>query len=179
MIAVRKNGDITRKVAALGDLTRDELAERWAGIYGCPPPPGVRRELLQHAAAWHLQAKHHGGLSPATRKSLKKAMQRVAGELARGSPSDIHEDNPPRPIIARESASEPGTVQFANAASGSVDRRILSAGARLLRDWNGRTHVVDVTELGFLFEGRTYRSLSAIARQITGAQWSGPRFFGL
>lgn len=61
----------------------------------------------------------------------------------------------------------------------AVVRRRLVPGSRLLRDWNGRTHAVDVTENGYLYEGTTYRSLSAIARRVTGAHWSGPRFFGL
>lgn len=52
-------------------------------------------------------------------------------------------------------------------------------GGRLLREWNGVTHVVDVIEGGFMWNGQTWRSLSAIAREITGAHWSGPRFFGL
>ena len=51
--------------------------------------------------------------------------------------------------------------------------------ARLLREWNGVTHVVDVTEQGYRWREQTWRSLSAIAREITGAHWSGPRFFGL
>jgi hypothetical protein len=55
----------------------------------------------------------------------------------------------------------------------------LQTGARLLREWNGTTHVVDVLPEGFLWNGRRHRSLSAIARAITGARWSGPRFFGL
>lgn len=55
----------------------------------------------------------------------------------------------------------------------------LKPGGRLLREWNSVTHVVDVTEDGFTWNGRSYRSLSAIAREITGAHWSGPRFFGL
>lgn len=55
----------------------------------------------------------------------------------------------------------------------------LKPGGRLLREWNGVTHVVDVTEGGFTWSGQSYRSLSAIAREITGAHWSGPRFFGL
>ena len=55
----------------------------------------------------------------------------------------------------------------------------LKPGGRLLREWNGATHVVDVTEDGFVWKGQTHRSLSAIARAITGAHWSGPRFFGL
>jgi hypothetical protein len=55
----------------------------------------------------------------------------------------------------------------------------IRAGARLVREWNGRTHTVTVEEEGFSYTGRNYRSLSAIAREITGARWSGPRFFGL
>lgn len=55
----------------------------------------------------------------------------------------------------------------------------LKPGTRLLRRWNGRTVSVTVGEEGFLFEGRSYGSLSHIARDVTGAAWSGPRFFGL
>ena len=55
----------------------------------------------------------------------------------------------------------------------------LKPGARLLRSWSGVTHEVLVVEDGFLWAGRTWRSLSAIAREITGTRWSGPRFFGL
>ena len=52
-------------------------------------------------------------------------------------------------------------------------------GARLVREWRGRTHTVVVTEEGFTYAGKTYSSLSKIAQTITGAHWSGPRFFGL
>ena len=55
----------------------------------------------------------------------------------------------------------------------------IRAGARLIREWNGRTHTVMVEEDGFSYAGQNYRSLSAVARDITGARWSGPRFFGL
>lgn len=55
----------------------------------------------------------------------------------------------------------------------------LRPGARLVREWNGTTHTVEVVEGGYLWSGNRYRSLSAIARAITGAHWSGPRFFGL
>lgn len=58
-------------------------------------------------------------------------------------------------------------------------RRKLQPGARLLRDWNGKTHVVDVIEGGYVFEAKVYPSLTAIAGKITGVHWSGPRFFGL
>jgi len=52
-------------------------------------------------------------------------------------------------------------------------------GSRLIREWNGTTHVVDVVEGGYLWNGVRHRSLSSIALAITGTQWSGPRFFGL
>ena len=55
----------------------------------------------------------------------------------------------------------------------------LKSGGRLLREWNGTTHVIEVSADGFVWKGTRYRSLSAIAREITGAHWSGPRFFGL
>lgn len=57
--------------------------------------------------------------------------------------------------------------------------KVATAGTRLVREWNGLRHVVDVTKDGATYRGKTYRSLSAVAREITGARWSGPRFFGL
>jgi hypothetical protein len=55
----------------------------------------------------------------------------------------------------------------------------LRPGARLAREWRGRTHTVVVTEDGFDYAGEAYSSLTKIAHRITGAHWSGPRFFGL
>jgi Protein of unknown function (DUF2924) len=55
----------------------------------------------------------------------------------------------------------------------------LKPGARLVREWHGRTHTVTVTDDGFEYAGTTYPSLTKIAIKITGAHWSGPRFFGL
>ena len=68
-------------------------------------------------------------------------------------------------------AGDGGPIQQASAT--------ISPGTRLVREWNGVTHAVDVTEDGYLWNDRHHRSLSAIARAITGARWSGPRFFGL
>jgi DUF2924 family protein len=55
----------------------------------------------------------------------------------------------------------------------------LKPGARLIREWHGRTHTITVTEDGFEYAGASYSSLTAIAKEITCAHWSGPRFFGL
>ena len=56
---------------------------------------------------------------------------------------------------------------------------VLKAGTTLVRQWRGHTHTVLVHKDGFEHEGQRYRSLSLIAERITGAHWSGPRFFGL
>jgi DUF2924 family protein len=58
-------------------------------------------------------------------------------------------------------------------------RAKLKPGTRLLRQWQGRSYDVRVLDDGFSWQGTHYRSLSAIARQITGTAWSGPLFFGL
>ena len=55
----------------------------------------------------------------------------------------------------------------------------LKPGSRLLRTWEGVTHEVTVVDDGFIWSGKMWRSLSVIAREITGTRWSGPRFFGL
>jgi Protein of unknown function (DUF2924) len=55
----------------------------------------------------------------------------------------------------------------------------LTPGARLVREWRGRTHTVTITEDGFEYAGTSYPSLTKIAKKITGAHWSGPRLFGL
>jgi hypothetical protein len=56
---------------------------------------------------------------------------------------------------------------------------VLKTGTTLVRQWRGHTHTVHVRNDGFEYEGQRYRSLSVIAERITGAHWSGPRFFGL
>ena len=152
---------LVEEVAALGDLSREELAERWTKTYGHPPPKGVRRDFLLRAAAWHEQAKRLGGFPPDTRRMLRAAVAQMKKQFA--------------------AQTGGGVAEPEASASSEIAKRSkrLSPGTRLVRDWNGRSHVVDVLEEGFAFEGRLHKSLTAIARQITGAHWSGPRFFGL
>ena len=77
-----------------------------------------------------------------------------------------------RRALARIAEGEPGP----SASEFSV---ALRPGAHLVREWNGRTYQVEVLDKGFRMDGRTWPSLSALARHITGTTWSGPRFFGL
>lgn len=86
-------------------------------------------------------------------------------------------------LQARRHGGLPRQVKTALAKGADQTPRTVSPalkpGGRLLREWNGVTHVVDVTGGGYVWKGQTHRSLSSIARAITGAHWSGPRFFGL
>src|SRR5277367_3679744 len=64
-------------------------------------------------------------------------------------------------------------------AVAAAPSRIVQLGALLVREWRGISHQVSVLEKGFCFRGKRYRSLSEVAREITGTRWSGPLFFGL
>jgi hypothetical protein len=135
------------RLAEIARLDEPALRLAWESMFGRPPPRGLSRRLLEHAAAYNAQARIHGGLKPSARRQLLRAARTQPGKP----------DGPPRQT--RRSAPPPGS--------------------RLIREWQGRPHTVEVTEHGFLYAGRRYRSLSEIARTITGARWSGPRFFGL
>jgi hypothetical protein len=66
-----------------------------------------------------------------------------------------------------------------NRAAKTASSSAIKPGTRLIRQWDGQTHQVTVAEEGFEYKGERYRSLSEIARMITGTRWSGPLFFGL
>lgn len=154
------------EVAVIGGLSREELIDRWIKAHGRLPPTGARNELLIRSASWHLQARRLGGFSPETKRRLKEAIRRVEDEAQRKA--------------GRRSGKGCSAVGVAkDVPPPEIRRQALHPGARLLRERNGWTHVVDVVENGFVFEGKIFSSLSAVARQITGVRWSGPRFFGL
>ena len=131
-------------LAALQQLSRGELKQRWDRFHGSPCPPRMSRIFLLRALAYGIQEQALGGLDRATRRRLDRA----AADWAAGrTPA------PPGPKI------KPGT--------------------RLLREWQGKVHEVIVLEKGVGYRGEAWPSLSAVAREITGTRWSGPRFFGL
>ena len=70
-------------------------------------------------------------------------------------------------------------AEFEKGARSFDPDRVLKNGSTLVRQWRGHTHTVFIREDGFEYDGQRYRSLTVIAEQITGAHWSGPRFFGL
>jgi Protein of unknown function (DUF2924) len=84
--------------------------------------------------------------------------------------------------LSKAASRRLATMATAFESSGTIvatEAPRIKSGSRLVREWHGRTHVVTVSDNGFEFEGATYKSLTKIARDITGARWSGPRFFGL
>lgn len=137
------------EIGDLADLDVHTLREHWRSLYRSEPPVRMSRELLMQAAAYRLQEQVYGGLSRATKLRLVEA--------------------------GKDGASKKTT-----AGPRSSVCRTIKPGTRFLREWQGRTHEVTATIDGrFAYRGATYRSLSAIARAITGTRWSGPAFFGL
>lgn len=167
--------DISERVAALGDLSRLELIDLWVKHYGIDPPLGIRQPMLLRAAARHIQEKQLGGLSPTGRRLLKIAVKRVAiaGNAARINAARMIDG-----AAGAEARACFGPAIEPMVPSASL-RPVPQPGARLIREWNGRRYVVDVIDGGFVMDGKVHRSLTAIAFQITGTKWSGPRFFGL
>jgi hypothetical protein len=132
--------DVTRELAALAEMDRPALLQRWRRAFGRDAPPRLSRTLMEKAIAYEVQVKAFGGPSSRTRRALRAA---------------------------------------AKADGRSPLSKLPSRGTRLVREWHGTAHEVEVLEDGYLWRGVRHRSLSAIARAITGTRWSGPRFFGL
>ena len=104
-----------------------------------------------------------------SRDLILRAVAYRIQERASGGLSKVSERRLDRLVSDLRSGGEP-TPEVASR---------LRPGGRLIREWRGRTHTVDVLESGFAYAGETYSSLTTIAKVITGAHWSGPRFFGL
>lgn len=130
-------------------------------------PPTPSRKALE--AQW--LATFGRPLSPKMRRPLAAQLLRFhAQETAYGGlPAEVEAYL--ASLLPRARGSGPQTAP--------VSARRLKPGTRLLRTWRGRTYTVTVADPGFLYEGKTYSSLSVVAREITGTPWSGPVFFGL
>ena len=83
------------------------------------------------------------------------------------------------PAIKRRLRALAKEIEADGAAGAVALAPLLKAGTRLVREWGGKTRIVITLDDGFEYEGERYRSLTEIARRITGAHWSGPRFFGM
>src|SRR5262245_17812246 len=149
------------EIAALPRRRVSELRTRFAEVCG-EPTPSHNKIWLVKRIAWRLQAKADGDLSERAR--------RRAAELA--AEADLRLSAP---------AADAGTPQTNHPAPPRfpADARRPRPGTILTRRYKGRSLQVEVLEQGFAFEGRTYRSLSAVAKAVTGSHCSGHFFFGL
>jgi len=157
--------DINKEVAALEQMTVGELQDRYAEVFG----EAVRsrhRKYLVRRIAWRLQANAEGGLS--------EPALRWAEELA--SDADVRL-TPPK----WATAGGPGEAAATRTTRVPVakDPRLPSPGTAVTRRYKGRTVAVTVLPDGFEFRGERYRSLSAVAKAITGSHMNGFRFFKL
>ena len=142
-------GTVSAQVAALPALPMAELSALW-DQYFPRRPKHINRSFLESRLAYRIQEMAYGAVPVGIRRHLVEAGAAHSKIKHRVQASDTD----------RQQHLMPGTV--------------------LIREWDEREHRVVVTpESQCECEGRTFRSLSAVARHITGVQWNGPRFFGL
>ena len=135
--------------AYLTSASARDLRRLWGARRGNPPPPTLSARVMRIALAWVMQAEAQGGEARGIRRQWQAVMRRRT-EGAR----------------AEEAVS-------------GLPASTTNAGTRLLKSWGGETHEVIVGEDGVTWNGRTYASLSAVARAMTGTPRNGPKFFGL
>lgn len=108
-----------------------------------------------------------------------KGCSRTLLELAEAYMVQTHTFGNLKPSLRRKLGVKPNVILDGVVEHKARKTRRLSQGSKLVREWNGRTHHIDVVQGGFVWNGNKHQSLSAIAQEITGAHWSGPRFFRL
>jgi len=143
---------VAKQVDALQDMTVAELREKYQAVFG-EQTTSRHKDHLRKRIAWGLQANEEGGLS--------ERAQRRAEELARDS--NLRLLAPARTVVGHFKPSH--------------DRRLPMPGTVLTREYRGQTVTVTTLDQGFEYAGQVYRSLTAVAKAITGTHWNGFHFF--
>lgn len=151
---MQQDSRIARQIDDLAQLPYEQLKERWKTLFG-KEPPAYNRVFLINRLAYRLQELTCGGLPEVTRERMRQIL------LANG-----YDDKGCKAGNGKGTAKRPNN-----------DMPVL--GTRLSREWNGKRHEVTVVSGGFEYQGRRYRSLTAVTRAITGTHWNGRAFFGL
>ncbi len=165
--------NVQRELALLERMPVRELKRKYAEVFGDETRTGNRLWLVRRIA-WRIQANAMGGLS-------ERATQRAA-ELS--NESDLRM-MPPRlagktsPNATAQSSENASATTITQTVTFSDDHRIPLPGTILSREYKGRTIHVRVLQNGFEFEGEVYRSLSAVAKIVSGNHCNGFRFFRL
>lgn len=136
---------IKNTVAILNKLSRSELVEKWQDVFQLTPAPAARKEFLVKHLAWETQAQEHGGYSPQTKKKLET----LAKELDKNQEIKDEKIN----TLKKNSL-------------------IIKPGTKLIRQYQGVNHEVLSLEKGYQYNGKFYKSLSAIANEITSSRWN-------
>jgi len=146
---------VSQQVESLRDMTVAELRHRYAEVFG-EHTRSSHKEFLRKRITWRLQANEEGGLSD---RALRRAK-----ELA--NDADLRLLAPTARTVVRPFRP-------------SHDRRLPMSGTVLQREYHGKTVTVTVLDVGFEYAGQVYRSLTAVAKAITGSHWNGYLFFGI
>ena len=154
---------LLQEIKGLSRMTVGELREKYVEVFG-EETRAVHKEFLRKRIAWRMQANAEGDLS---QRARRRAM-----ELA--NDADL------RVTAPRERKPAPDADQRTKTVATTVRTKTeLLPGTLLKREYKGRTVRATVLADGFEWEGERYKSLSAVAKAITGSHWSGNRFFGL
>jgi hypothetical protein len=158
--------NIVREVEALGRMSAPELREKYQEVFG-EEPRSTHKDFLRKRIAWRIQANAEGGLSERAR--------RRAEEIA--NDADLRLRAPKRSLKKLDGESTGRTA--VHSFKTNHDRRLPMPGAVITREYNGERISVIVRDDGFEYEGQVFRSLTAIAKAITGSHWNGYDFFRL
>ncbi|HEV7299810.1 MAG TPA: DUF2924 domain-containing protein [Tepidisphaeraceae bacterium] len=150
--------NVKAELAALQHLSPKQLRQKYADVFGEPSRSG-NKDFLIKRISWRVQSLAEGGLS-------ERAKARAA-EIARDA--DLRTTVPRTPAVA-QTVTLPAPL---------MNRRLPMPGAVLTRQYQGRLIQVTVLPKGFEWDGTVYRSLSAVAKAVTGSHWNGYGFFNL
>jgi hypothetical protein len=153
---------LAKDIGALQELGLAELKARYLELYG-EEPRSKNLPYLRKKIAFRIQEQMEGGLSAAAKMRIEElSSTEAAAETQR---IERRPTLTPAPHISEKQEGR--------------DPRLPEAGSLLSREFKGFAHEVQVLEREFTYRGRSYRSLSAIAKEITGTPWNGFLFFGL
>ena len=160
------NDSVRNQIEEVQRMKVRELRDKYEEVFG-EQCRSNHRQFLIRRIAWRLQAMAEGGLS-------ERARQRAL-EIA--NDADLRIRAPKNFLKLGDGVEAERTV--VSRLQGSKDERLPKPGTEVPRDYRGQCIVVRILEDGFEYEGRRYRSLSAIASKVTGVRWNGFLFFGL
>jgi hypothetical protein len=163
---VESTMQMQKEIEELSRMTVGQLRQKYIVAFGEESRSNHKQFLLRRIA-WRIQALAEGGLS-------ERARRRVL-EIANDADLRIRA---PRTRFGQNPTLDP-KLSVTRKVAGDLDSRLPPHGSYLEREYKGRRVIVKILVGGFEFEGQVYRSLSAIAREVTGTKWNGFLFFNL